>query len=113
MGHTVLYDANKLILDHELTVSVNTDPLVLAHFTKIGAHVIWTGLSGTIDATVSIQGSNDGTNWDNLVTAVTLSGANGNDLVLISDAYCSYYRARVVKNSVLGGNLKVIVTLKE
>jgi hypothetical protein len=110
---TVLYDANNLILDHELTASVNSDAYVLTYFTKIGLHIIWTGLSGTIDATVSVQGSNDATNWDNLVTTVTLSGANGNDLVLVSDAYCSYYRVKVIKNSVLGGNLKVIATLKE
>jgi hypothetical protein len=60
-----------------------------------------------------VQGSNDGSHWDNLASPVVLTGANGNDLIMISNMYCSYFRVYANKNSVTGGTLTVIATLKE
>jgi hypothetical protein len=113
MQDSVMYNANTTVINEAFTANLTSATLPLAQFDKMGVHIVWASLTGTIDATVEVQGSNDATNWDNLASAVTLSGANGNDLVMINNAFCSYYRIKATKNSVLGGNLLVIVTLKE
>lgn len=113
MSDSVQYVANTTILDATLDQNLATSALPVTFYKHICVQVIWTSLTGTIDALIEVQGSNDATNWDNLTSGVTLSGANGNDLIMIDNAFCSYYRVKATKNNVTGGNLKAIVTMKE
>lgn len=107
------YNANiSLISTATFNADIASDPLPLCQYKNVGVHIVWTSLSGTVNATVSVQGSNDAQNWDNLATAITLSGSSSNDLVLLNNCFCSYLRVVAAKNNVTGGALEITATLK-
>ena len=101
-----------LISTAAFTADIASNPVPLCQYKNVGVHIVWTSLSGTVNATVAVQGSNDAQNWDNLATAVTLSGSSSNDLVLLDDCFCSYMRVVATKNNVTGGALEITATLK-
>ena len=113
MCNNAMYNANEsMIYTSTFNADIVSDALPLRQFKNVGVHIVWTSLSGTVNATVSVQGSNDAQNWDNLATAITLSGSSSNDLVLLNNCFCSYLRVVAAKNNVTGGSLVVTATLK-
>ena len=83
-------------------------------FPRASFHIIWTGLTGTIDGTVKLQVSNTGANWvDKSSSTVTLSGASGADLISLNGVSTEkYYRAVYTKNSITGGAITVVAFAK-
>jgi hypothetical protein len=113
MTEFAMYNANKtLISTATFNADIVSDVFPLCQFKNVGVQIVWTSLSGTVNATVAVQGSNDAMNWDNLATAVTLSGSSSNDLVLLDNCFCSYLRVVATKNNVTGGSIVVIATFK-
>jgi hypothetical protein len=113
MGSILFLPNQPIIPATALTADITGDMVNVGHFTKAGFQVVWAGLTGTVNATVSLQVSNDNVNWDNATTTITLSGTSGNDCVAVSDIYFSYCRAVVAKNNVTGGTISVTATFKE
>jgi hypothetical protein len=113
MNDSVMYDANNEVINEEFTEDLTSATIATVQFKCLCAHVIWSDLEGVVNSTIAIQGSCDAVNWDNLATPVGLSGTDGNDLVLLSNVYCSYVRIVATVGTVTAGNLRVIVSLKE
>lgn len=77
---------------------------------------VWSGLTGTINATVAAQVSGDGgTSWDNLSGAsMVLAGAGGHSTVLISGVLTTpLVRLAYSHVSVSGGAVSCYLALKE
>ena len=93
--------------------------LSLYNFASV--QLIWSGLTGTLDGVLSIEVSDDGTNWDTKTIQVagvtvdakiTVSGAAGNDSISIDLLTERYYRARWTKTGVTGGLVTCILIAK-
>lgn len=67
-------------------------------------HLVWTGLTGVLNATVALQGSNDGTNWATLVSK-TLDSAASNHLFDTASPGFQYFSILVTKVGVTAGIL--------
>lgn len=93
--------------------------LSLYNFASV--QLIWSGLTGTLDGVLSIEVSDDNTNWDTKTIQVagavvdakiTVSGAAGNDTISIDLVTERFYRARWTKNGVTGGLVTCLITAK-
>lgn len=77
-------------------------------------HLIWASLTGSVDGTVKIQVSNDGTNWvDKSGASINLSGASGNDLISLTTVTENFYKVVYTHNSISGGTMTGYCTAKE
>jgi hypothetical protein len=109
-----MYEANKVIIPATVwNANVTSTVFPAGQYSKVGMQIIWTSLTGTLDGSVVLQVSNDGTNFDNAHTPVVVSGASGNDAVALDNIFFAYYRVVATKNNVTGGTVAVICTLKE
>jgi len=109
-----MYEANKVIIPATVwDANITSTVFAAAQYSKIGMQIIWASLTGTIDGSVVLQVSNDGTNFDNAHTPVVVSGVGGNDAVALDNIFFGYYRVVATKNNVTGGTVSVIVTAKE
>jgi len=77
--------------------------------------LIWEGLTGILDATVKIYGSNDGNTFDLLsgTSSVTLDSANDSFSFIKDKFNWKYLSINVVVNGVTGGVLKAILEVKQ
>lgn len=87
-------------------------------YSLASVQLIWSGLTGTINGTLTIECSDDNINWDtknNGVTpcVITVSGAAGNDVLTISEVSEKYYRAKWDNVGVTGGLVTAILTAKD
>ncbi len=66
----------------------------------------WASLTGTIDATVTLQSSNDGTTWEDKAGAVlTVAGASADGILSLTNITETAYQAVYAHNGVTGGTL--------
>ncbi len=73
-------------------------------------HVIWSGLTGTLDGTVTVEVSNDGVNWDTKNGAsVTLNSAASNQMISLNGVVTEeFYRVRLTPGNISAGSVTVI-----
>lgn len=73
------------------------------------AQVVWSGLTGTVNGTVQLNVSNDGTDWDSKSGAsVTLSGASGHATISLNGvASEEFYQVVYSHTGVTGGTVDV------
>jgi hypothetical protein len=83
-------------------------------YPRVSFHVIWSGLTGTIDGTVKLQVSNTGGDWvDKTGASVTLSGAAGADMISLNGVATEfYYRVVYTKNNITAGSITVVAAAK-
>lgn len=77
--------------------------------------VVWAGLTGTLDGTIQLQGSNDGVNFDNLsgTSSLSLSSANGSGSFRKDKFDFKYFRVLFTKNNLNNaGTLKMLLNIK-
>ena len=94
-------------LDQDL-VSKSLDT---AEFSKCAFQITWSDLTGTIDGTYIVQGSNDGENWSGISNETVLSGASGSDIV-VTEAYCKFLRLSILNKQITGGTISATAVLK-
>lgn len=91
----------------------------LALYTSASVQLIWSGLTGTINGVLTVEVSDDGTNWDTKKiggsdATITVSGAAGNDTLSLDGIVTErYYRVNWAKNLVTGGTLDCILIAKD
>ncbi len=74
----------------------------------------WSGLSGTLNATATLQASLDGTVWVTAPgsSAVTLNSASGAAMLNVTDATYKFFRVAYAAGGVTGGTYSVKYLLK-
>lgn len=73
----------------------------------------WSSLTGSVDATATLQATDDGLNWQDKSGAVlTLSGATGNGILSLTNITETNYRVNYAHNSVTGGLLSCVFVAK-
>jgi len=111
MGSLPIHLLNKKIIDAvSVAGDTTSDSLEVKEAVSIAVQAIWAGSSPS--GTVSIQASNDGTNFKELSGgSITVSGNTGNDLKNFADCGFAYLRA-VYTHSSGSGTLTVQVNAK-
>lgn len=106
----------KLVLDDVSAASNQTSSGVdMGDDTKNSSfQANWSSLTGTIDGTIKVQCSNDGSNWtDKTGATMTLSGDSGSNIIslngVVTELKC---RAVYTKNNITGGSITVIAHAK-
>lgn len=113
MGYATFLPNQTIIPVTDFTADITGDRFNVGHYNSAGFQFIWKNLTGTVNATVVLQVSNNAEDWDNITTTMTLSGANGTDCVTVSEIPYAYCRAVCTKNNVTGGTIEVLATFKE
>lgn len=102
--------------DHTSTdVAAYGKPFDFRTFTNAAVQLNWAALTGTIDASVKLQVSNDNSSWvDKSGAVLNLSGADGSGMInLVGSVTEAYYRLVYTHGSVSGGTLTGYCTAKE
>ncbi len=89
----------------------------LALYNVASMQLIWSGLTGTINGTLTFEVSDDGVNWDTKKiggsdAVITVSGAAGNDVLSSVEITERYARANWAKVGVTGGTIDCIILAK-
>ena len=96
---------------YSTTVSATTAGAAfdLSYATSATFQVTWASLTGTLDAEVTIEASNDGTNWvERPGASLVLASASGTDIIALNGtAMERYYRIHYDQNNVSGGTVTV------
>lgn len=109
----VLYLANQsLIAPIAWTSNRSTGLVPMTQYEDIGLQIVWASLTGTLDGTVTVSVSNDGSNWDTVGTPTTISSASGNKCIAIENVFFSYVKVEATKNNITGGTISVSATFK-
>lgn len=84
------------------TASTTSSSTNVQYTDNIGIVLAWTG--STPIGTITVQGSNDNTNWATLDfgSAISITGDSGTDLLNINQFPCSYIRIVYTKSSGTG-----------
>lgn len=80
-----------------------------------GLQINWTSIAGTADGDCQLQGSNDGTNWNNLAISpsnIAIDSANGTTGFEKSTFAWKYLAIKITKNNMIGGTLEFILNIK-
>jgi hypothetical protein len=95
--------------DHTSTVIDTSDVLYMS------AQIVWASLTGTLDATIKMEVSNDGTNWvEKSSASFTLTTASGTDMLSLNGVVTEhYYRIKYTHGNVSGGTVSVYLVTKE
>lgn len=108
---TCLDAASAASEQYSTTVSATTAgrEFDLSYATSATFQVTWTSLTGTLDGEVTIEASNDGSNWVARPGAsLVLSSASGTDIIALNGtAMERYYRVHYDQNNVSGGTVTV------
>jgi len=79
----------------------------------ISCQVVSVGLAGTLNGTVDLRQSNDGTNYDTIgSTQTALNSANASNTVEKSSFSGKYLGALITKGGITGGVIKLIFIVK-
>ena len=109
----VMYIANQVLIDTVAWTSNRSSGAVpMTQFEDIGIQIVWASLTGTLDGSIVISVSNDGTNWDTVGSATTISSASGNKCIAIENIFFTYIKVDATKNNITGGNITVLATFK-
>ena len=71
----------------------------------ISVGLVWAGLTGTLDAVVSLEQSNDGVNWEDMGISHVLNTAGGSKILSDTTFSGKQIRAVLTVNGCTGGNL--------
>lgn len=93
MSQLPIFAFNEKLLDAVTVGAARTSSAYdVAEASNISLHVVY---SGTLSATVTIQGSNDGTNFADVTSTGTISTGAGNVMVSLSAIGFRYARANI------------------
>lgn len=106
------WKVSELINQAGITANIESLPFHTQHFIAIGFQITWQSLTGTLNGTIQMQGSNDGINFGNIGSAITLNTANGTDVLSIANFPYMYAKVVFTKTGITGGNLKVFISEK-
>lgn len=76
----------------------------MRHYKHIAVQVIAASLDAA-DGSFVVQGSVDGTNFDDITTSTTLAAGASNQLVLVDDVHCGYVRVVYSEGSNTAGTV--------
>jgi hypothetical protein len=86
-------------------------PFDLAGNRTLAVQVTWSSIEGSVDGSIKIQTANTGTvpgasDWDDLPSATfNMSGADGTDVIRVTDLTDKWARVVYTDNSITGGSL--------
>lgn len=80
-----------------VTANANGESQQLEYMTGFSFHCIWTAT--TVSATVTVQCSNDGTNWEDVAGTTENITADGSVMYNVSDVYYKYVRLQITYSS--------------
>ena len=91
----------------------------LSLYVSCSIQLVWAGLTGTIDGTLTVEVSDDGVAWDTKKLTggsngvITVAGAAANDTLSFDQNLNErYLRANWAKNGVTGGTVTCLATAK-
>ena len=88
-------------------------------YLNLSIQYVWAGATGTINATVQGQVSNDGVNFVNYLTPVPVSGASGTAFLDLGGAASAsefnarFYRVNYTAGTTTGGTLTSFICMKK
>lgn len=91
--------------------NANSADIDVLNYHNILFAITWASLTGTIDATVALNGSLDGISYFNIST-ITLSGANGANKIDAGGVNYKYVRLTYSHVSVTGGTVTAKYVIK-
>lgn len=97
------------IFNTNITSGVKTT----SQWQTIGVQVVWASLTGTIDGTITLEGSIDGTNFDAVNSPISITGASSNDCISLTNFAFPYIRLKLTKNNITGGTISAMICFKE
>jgi hypothetical protein len=91
-------------------------PMDIGEWNVGSIQLVWASLTGTVNGVLSVQVSDDGTNWVPKTDAnlnpvqITVSGASGSNLISLNGVISEeFYKVIWTPNGVTGGNINCIV----
>ena len=84
----------KIINETNVTLTANYDSQQVERIHGYSVQFVWTATA--VDATIKLQASNDGTNWDDIAGAsCTITNTSDSKLFNLPEVYYRYFRPRV------------------
>jgi len=102
-----------LIESQEVVANIESNPFHTQQFNHISVQCIWKNLTGTLNGTFSVLGSNNGVDFDEVVIPVNINTANGNDVILINSFPLVFIKVMFTINGITGGTFETILCEKE
>jgi len=102
-----------LIESQAVVANIESTPFHTQQFNHIGVQCIWKNLTGTLNGTLSVLGSNNGIDFDEVATPVNVNTANGNDVILINSFPLVFIKVMFTINGLTGGTFEAILCEKE
>lgn len=102
-----------LIEQQAIVGNIASTPFHTQQFNKIGIQCIWKNLTGTYDGTLSVLGSNNGVDFDEMATPVNVNTANGNDIIVLDCFPLVFIKVLFSINGITGGTFEAILCEKE
>jgi hypothetical protein len=81
------------------------------YFNDVAVQYVWSGADAN-DSEITMQVSNDRTNWENVAVATVLNAASGNGIISAGDIRERYFRINYSKESVTAGTLALHIVGK-
>lgn len=92
--------------------NANSTSVEMLKYKSCGVIVSASSLTGTLDGTVKLQVSNDGSVWADTVHTATLDSANKVVALTMADMHHKHIRVQYTKNNISGGSLTATIVLK-
>lgn len=84
----------------------------LLGFSILSIQGAWTGATGTLDGSVELLQSNDGSNFDETGTTFAVNSANGSNSLESVDFSGRYAGVKITKNNLTAGLLTLTLVVK-
>jgi len=84
----------------------------LKGYSIINAQVVWAGLTGTLNGVATIAQSNDGVNFDDTVSTVTIASADGSSTLEKVDFSGKFAAVNFAKIGLTGGTISIVFIAK-
>jgi len=94
-------------VDIDMATSVSTDSFHISSYSIVAIQFIWSSVTGTINGTLQVQGSNNNKDWANIGSATSVSGASGTALFEIPRTAVKNLRVVYTKIGITGGALTI------
>lgn len=91
----------------DMSASINTTSFHIASYPNVAMQVVWDSVTGTLNGTLQVQGSNNNEDWDDIGSVTNVTSATGNKIIEEKDTAIRYMRIKYTKVGITGGNLNV------
>ena len=103
-------------LSHSHDFATEADHVLVLENTRhakiFSCQLIWANLTGTLDAVIKLQGSNDNVNFEDLGSQKTLDTANGSAGLTDKEFPYEHCGIDIKKNGITGGTLTLKLLAK-